>query len=130
MTALDRIKISVESLEQQTEAAGARMQELEAKLKQDTVNIKLENEDPKVKDEMGDFEIKAMSARSASSKKYQLYHKAVKLMEELRSGEIDHCVEAIYCNGHDWLTECISRWEEENKKAEGEIRKLEWQMKN
>jgi hypothetical protein len=46
-------------------------------------------------------------------------------MGELRSGEIDQCVGSIYCDGHDWLTESIARWEE----AEAEIRKLEWQLK-
>jgi hypothetical protein len=50
-------------------------------------------------------------------------------MGELKSGEIDQCVGSIYCDGHDWLTESIARWEEENKKAEAEIRKLEWKLK-
>ncbi|KAG9604986.1 hypothetical protein KCU77_g886, partial [Aureobasidium melanogenum] len=54
----------------------------------------------------------------------------VKSMEELKSGEIDQRVAAIYCDGHDWLTESIARWEAENKKAEGEIRKLEWLVEN
>jgi hypothetical protein len=62
-------------------------------------------------------------------KNYNLYHKAVKSMEELKSGEIDQCVGTIYCDGHDWLTESITRWKEENKKAEAEIRKLEWELK-
>ncbi|KAG9855280.1 hypothetical protein KCU98_g1127, partial [Aureobasidium melanogenum] len=73
---------------------------------------------------------KANECKKRQFKNYQLYHKAVKSMEELKYGEIDQRVGAIYCDGHDWLTESIARWEEENKKAEGEIRKLEWLMKN
>ncbi|KAG9660329.1 hypothetical protein KCU95_g8809, partial [Aureobasidium melanogenum] len=69
---------------------------------------------------------KANECKKRQFKNYQLYHKAVKSMEELKSGEIDQRVGAIYCDGHDWLTESIARWEEENKKA----RKLEWLMKN
>ena len=63
-------------------------------------------------------------------KNYRLYHKALKSVEELKSGEIDQCFGSIYCDGHDWLTESIARWEEQNKKAEGEIRKLEWQLRS
>jgi hypothetical protein len=50
-------------------------------------------------------------------------------MGELGSGDVDQCVGNIYCDGHDWLTQYIARWEEENKQAEAEIRKLEWDSK-
>ncbi|CAD0107927.1 unnamed protein product, partial [Aureobasidium uvarum] len=73
---------------------------------------------------------KAKECKKRQLKNYQLYHKAVKSMDELKSGEVDQHVGSIYCDGHDWLTESIARWEEENKKAEAEIRKLEWQFKN
>ncbi|KAH0355626.1 hypothetical protein KCU83_g1744, partial [Aureobasidium melanogenum] len=73
---------------------------------------------------------KANECKKRQFENYQLYHKAVRSMEELKSGEVDQRVGAIYCDGHDLLTESIARWEEENKKAEGEIRKLEWLMKN
>ncbi|KAH0399183.1 hypothetical protein KCU89_g6472, partial [Aureobasidium melanogenum] len=62
---------------------------------------------------------KANECKKRQFEKYQLYHKAVESMEEPKSGEIDQRVGAIYCDGHDWLTESIARWEEENKKAEG-----------
>ncbi|KAG9759982.1 hypothetical protein KCU73_g3114, partial [Aureobasidium melanogenum] len=59
---------------------------------------------------------KANECKKRQFENYQLYHKAVKSMEEPKSGEIDQRVGAIYCDGHDWLTERLARWEEENKK--------------
>ncbi|KAH0344310.1 hypothetical protein KCU81_g4776, partial [Aureobasidium melanogenum] len=94
----------------------------------DSVQISINLIKAQIEQRKADIE-KANECKKRQFKNYQLYHKAVKSVEEPKSGEIDQCVGAIYCDGHDWLTESIARWEEENKKAEGEIRKLEWLMK-
>jgi hypothetical protein len=67
----------------------------------------------------------AKKCKKQQLENYNLYHKAIKSMEEQQSGEVDQCVGTIYRDGHDWLTKMIAFWGEQVKILEDGICKLE-----
>ncbi|TIA10058.1 hypothetical protein D6C80_08287 [Aureobasidium pullulans] len=72
-------------------------------------------------------------ARAVNQKKQQawllslcddaIHHSGLNMVD---SDRLDNRVGELYCKGSKQLNQNITRWQEEIKKAKGEIRKLEW----